>query len=127
MRATIGRTYTFDAAHQLTNVPEGHKCSRLHGHTYVLEVRVHGNVTNGFVMDFADIDRAVRPLIGTLDHRNLNDLFSFPTTAENLASWIYHELKPALPGLLSITLFETPRSWATYEGEKETVNETSSE
>src|SRR3954471_863290 len=74
--AEIFREFTFEAAHRLPNVPEGHKCARLHGHSYRVEVRVSGEVgtETGWVVDFAEIKAAFRPLHETLDHHYLNEV-----------------------------------------------------
>ena len=89
MEAIVTKEFKFEAAHSLPHLPEGHKCRRLHGHSYRFEVCVKGPVDErGFVIDYADIDRAVRPIVDSLDHRNLDEIFEFKTTAENIARWL---------------------------------------
>jgi 6-pyruvoyltetrahydropterin/6-carboxytetrahydropterin synthase len=114
---TISKRYTFDAAHFLTNVPPDHKCARLHGHTYTVEVSLRGPVDNGFVIDFGDLDAVVKPFIYShLDHRSLNDVLppEIPTTVEHLAKFLFETFSPSLPNLVSIRVWETPTSWAEY-------------
>ena len=118
----IFREFTFEAAHRLPQVPQGHKCARLHGHSYHLEVHVHGEVdpTLGWVMDFADIKAAVKPVIDQLDHYYLNEVPGLENpTSENLARWIWRRLKPALPQLSKVVVNETCTSGCVYEGENE--------
>lgn len=113
---TITRSYTFEAAHQLPHVPEGHKCGRMHGHSYVLRVAVAGKLDTegpeaGMVMEFGRLDRFVKDLvIAKLDHRCLNDVLDNPTS-ERLAQWIYEKL----PSLVAwVELSETARSTVRY-------------
>lgn len=113
MRWEIKRVYTFEAAHSLPHLPEGHKCRNHHGHSYTLTVCVGSNQLNAdrMVMDFAEIDKAVKPLVDELDHSNLNDRFEFPTS-EYLALAIYNEIKPGLRLLEWVEVSETNRSSA---------------
>ncbi len=116
----IFRTFTLEAAHRLPNVPEGHKCRRLHGHSFRVDVHVSGPVGDdtGWVMDFADVKAAFRPLHDALDHRYLNEIDGLENpTSENLARWIWNRLKPALPQLCRIVVQETCNSGCTYGGE----------
>ena len=113
-------TFTFEAAHLLPNTPEGHKCRRLHGHSFRVTLTVSGPVEpeTGWVMDFAHIDGAFRPLLDQLDHTYLNEVEGLENpTSENLARWIWRRLKPALPGLSRIELWETCNAGCVYEGE----------
>jgi 6-pyruvoyltetrahydropterin/6-carboxytetrahydropterin synthase len=115
----IFREFTFDAAHRLPNVPEGHKCSRLHGHTYRVEIHVSGPVDEytGWVVDFGDIKAAFKPLIDQLDHYYLNEVEGLKNpTSENLAHWIWQRLSAALP-LSKIVVRETCTSGCVYRGE----------
>jgi 6-pyruvoyltetrahydropterin/6-carboxytetrahydropterin synthase len=115
----IFRIFTIEAAHRLPNVPAGHKCSRLHGHSFRIEVHVGGPVdpSTGWVMDFADLKRAFVPLFDQLDHQYLNDLEGLSNpTSENLAKWIWEQLQPALPLLKRIVIHETCTSGCSYEG-----------
>lgn len=115
----IFREFTFEAAHRLPNVPEGHKCRRLHGHSYRVTVHVSGPVDpgTGMVMDFADIKAAFRPLMDQLDHYYLNEVAGLENpTSENLARWIWQRLAPGLP-LSKVIVRETCTSGAVYTGE----------
>jgi 6-pyruvoyltetrahydropterin/6-carboxytetrahydropterin synthase len=115
----IFKEFTFEAAHQLPNVPPGHKCARLHGHSFVAQVYVRGPLgeTTGWVMDFADIKAAVGPLIDRLDHYFLNDVEGLENpTSENIARWFWDRLRPALPGLAKIVVRETCTSGCVYTG-----------
>lgn len=112
----IGKTYEFSAAHQLTKVPEGHPCARMHGHNYTVEVEVRGDVAelNGFCngLDFAVLDRDVKPVIAKLDHQCLNDFIHNPT-AERLAQYILAEVYArSTKYLFSVKVWETPKCWA---------------
>lgn len=115
----ISKTFRIEAAHRLPNVPEGHKCARLHGHSFAVEVHVEGPVDPrlGWVMDFADIKAAFAPVFDRLDHRCLNEVPGLENpTSENLARWIWDELKPALPLLARIVIHETCTSACSYGG-----------
>jgi len=93
----IYKEFSIEAAHRLPHVPEGHKCARLHGHSFQVSIHVSGEVEPqaGWVMDFADIKAAFRPIYERLDHHYLNDISGLENpTSENLARWIWHELKP---------------------------------
>src|SRR5690606_7061145 len=96
----IFKSFTFEAAHRLPNVPAGHKCGRLHGHSFEVTLHIGGSVetTTGWVMDFADIKRAFAPLYEQLDHNFLNEVDGLSNpTSENLARWIWGHARPALP------------------------------
>jgi 6-pyruvoyltetrahydropterin/6-carboxytetrahydropterin synthase len=115
----IFREFRFEAAHSLPDAPPGHKCRRLHGHSYRLVVHVEGPLQpqTGWVMDFADLRRVVDPLIERLDHQYLNDIDGLgQSTAEVIVVWIWNKLKPELPGLCRLELFETAKAGAVYEG-----------
>ena len=115
----IFKVFTLEAAHRLPNVPEGHKCSRLHGHSFRVEVRVSGDLDphTGWVMDYADIKQAFQPLYAQLDHHYLNDIAGLENpTSERLAVWIWEHLKPALPALSEIVVHETCTSGCRYRG-----------
>ncbi len=117
MSHRITKAFTFDAAHWLPNVPEGHKCGRLHGHTYSVIIGVEGPVgaDTGWIVDFGDIKSAFKPLLDVMDHHCLNELEGLENpTAENMASWIYERLKPSLPALADITVKETPNTSTVY-------------
>jgi len=114
------REFTFEAAHLLPHVPEGHKCRRLHGHSYRVVVHVEGPVDphTGMVMDFAEIAAVVRPIVdGELDHRYLNDIPGLENpTSEVLARWLWERLAPLLPGLARVVVRETCTSGCAYDG-----------
>ena len=116
----IFKEFTFEAAHRLPNVPPGHKCARLHGHSYRVALHVQGPVgdTSGWVMDFADISEAWKPLHQVLDHYYLNEVEGLSNpTSENLARWIWRRLKPTLPRLSQVVVRETCTSGCFYRGE----------
>ena len=116
----VFREFTFDAAHRLDHLPDGHKCARMHGHTYRLTVHVGGPVDQkmGWIVDFAEIKRLTEGVIAPLDHHNLNEVQGMgqPTT-ERIAAWIWDRLKPELPGLARLTLWENANGGCTYSGE----------
>ena len=115
----ISKTFRIEAAHRLPQVPPGHKCARLHGHSFHIEVHVRGPLDPklGWVMDFADIKAAFAPLLEQLDHTYLNDIPGLDNpTSENLACWVWIHLKPRLPLLARIVVQETCTSTCTYEG-----------
>ncbi len=116
----IFKTFSLECAHRLPNVPEGHKCARLHGHSFRVEVHVAGPVgdRSGWVMDFADVKDAFAPVFERLDHRCLNDIPGLENpTSENLARWIWQALKPQLEQLSRIVVHETCTSGCVYRGD----------
>ena len=122
----IYKDFSFEAAHRLPNVPEGHKCARLHGHSFRVRVTVRGVVDPGlgWVMDFAELKRAFAPVYDRLDHRYLNEVEGLENpTSEVLARWLWRELRPALPGIAAVEVRETCTSGCTYRGEDETGGE----
>ncbi len=111
--------FRFEAAHRLPQVPVGHKCHRLHGHSYRIEVVIEGAVDPqmGWVVDFADIAAAWQPLHEQLDHYYLNEVVGLENpTSEVLAVWIYERLQAALPQLKAIIVHETCTASAIYSG-----------
>src|SRR5690606_30778586 len=115
----IFKTFTLEAAHRLPNVPPGHKCARLHGHSFRVELHVSGEIgaETGWVMDFADIKTAFRPLYEQLDHHYLNDIPGLENpTSERLAEWIWQRLKPSLPLLSALLVHQTCTSGCRYPG-----------
>jgi 6-pyruvoyltetrahydropterin/6-carboxytetrahydropterin synthase len=118
----IFKEFKFEAAHRLANLPPGHPCANIHGHSYTVRVFLRGtpDPNTGWITDFADIKAACRPLIDELDHQFLNEIrgLSQPTT-ENLAYWFWRRLKPILPRLSKIEVRETATSGAEYSGEDE--------
>lgn len=118
----ISRRFQIEAAHWLPNAPGGHKCRRLHGHSFVIEITVVGEPDGerGWVLDFADIDAAFSSLHERLDHRYLNDIEGLENpTSENLAIWVWQELDGGLAGLDAVEVEETCRSSVRYRGPKE--------
>ena len=116
----ILKEFTFEAAHRLPNVPDGHKCARLHGHSYQVAVHVSGEVDEeaGWVVDFYDISAAFKPLHECLDHYYLNEIAGLENpTSENLARWIWDRLAPSLPRLSQVMVRETCTSGCIYRGE----------
>ena len=121
MNAELIRTFTFEAAHRLPRLPIGHKCYRLHGHSFRVEVAVAGPIgeDTGWVMDFADIKAAWRPLHDILDHRYLNEIDGLDNpTSEMLATWIWARLEPGLPGLSRVVVAETCTARVVYSGSR---------
>lgn len=116
----IFKEFQIEAAHLLPNLPESHKCRRLHGHSYKIEVHVEGEPgeESGWIIDFADIAVAFQPIFDALDHRYLNDIPGLENpTSECLACWIWDRLKPSLPNLTAICVKETCTSGCIYQGE----------
>lgn len=116
----IFREFSFEAAHLLPNVPADHKCRRLHGHSFRVEIHIRGKVDNdtGWIMDFADIKKAFQPIHEQLDHRYLNDVEGLSNpTSENLARWIWHKVKAELPSVSKVVVRETCMTGCMYEGE----------
>lgn len=116
----IFKEFRFEAAHRLPNVPEGHKCARLHGHSFLIKIEVEGpiGVDTGWVMDFSKIADAFNPILGRLDHYYLNEIPGLENpTSEVLARWIWNELKPELDELSCIEIRETCTSGCEYRGD----------
>lgn len=116
----IYKEFHFEAAHRLPNVPEGHKCARLHGHSFHVRLSVAGPVgdSSGWVMDFGDLKAAFKPLYDQLDHYYLNDIEGLENpTSENIARWIWTRLKPNLPELDQVEIRETCTSGCVYRGD----------
>ncbi|AWN39638.1 6-carboxytetrahydropterin synthase QueD [Methylobacterium durans] len=116
----ITQAFTFEAAHRLPNVPATHRCHRMHGHSYRVELTVEGEVDpqTGWIVDFYDMERVFAPILARLDHHTLNEIEGLENpTAENIASWIWHRTKGGLPCLSRVKVCETPMSWAEYEGD----------
>lgn len=115
----VFKEFVFDAAHFLPNVPDTHKCKRMHGHTYRIRLYVEGPLDPvlGWVMDFADLKAVWKKIEPQLDHRLLNEIEGLENpTAENIARWVWEQLKPELPLLCKIELCETPSSGVVYKG-----------
>lgn len=115
----IFKEFTIEAAHRLPNVPEGHKCARLHGHSFVIVVYVQGEPgeQTGWILDFADISKAFAPIHAALDHNYLNDIEGLANpTSERLCQWIWLKLRDQLPGLSRVVVRETCTSGCEYRG-----------
>jgi 6-pyruvoyltetrahydropterin/6-carboxytetrahydropterin synthase len=119
MAFELSRSFTFEAAHRLPDAPAGHRCARLHGHSFGVEVRIEGEAESsaGWVMDYGDIKGRASPVIDQLDHSYLNDIEGLANpTAENLARWIWERLVPVLPGLSAVVVHETCTTGCVYRG-----------
>ena len=117
----IYKEFHLEAAHRLPNVPEGHKCARLHGHSFHVRLTLTGPVgeDSGWVMDFADLKQQFEPLHNQLDHRYLNEIDGLENpTSENIARWIWQRLKAGLPALSEVEIRETCTSGCVYRGDK---------
>jgi len=117
----IFKEFVFEAAHRLPHVPAGHQCSRVHGHSYKVEIHIQGKVSeiSGMVIDFADVKAAFQPLLDRLDHFYLNDIEGLENpTAEYLSVWIWDRLKPVLPALCMVLVKETCTAGAIFQGEE---------
>lgn len=119
-RMVVFKEFTIEAAHRLPNVPQGHKCARLHGHSFRVELHVEGVVDDeaGWVVDFAEIKEAFMPLFEQLDHHYLNEIEGLSNpTSENLARWVWARLRPELPLLCKVVVRETCTAGCIYQGE----------
>lgn len=119
MRVELEKTFRFEAAHLLPNVPAGHKCRRLHGHSFRVDVAVAGEVDPhvGWFVDYADLKDAFAPLLDALDHRYLNEVEGLSNpTSEHLAAWIWERLAAHVPGLVRVTVHETCEARCHYHG-----------
>lgn len=116
MKFTVSKSFAFEAAHSLPHLPLGHQCRNVHGHSYVVEIFCAGPLDErGFVVDFAEISDAMKPIVAQLDHQFLNDVLPVYSTAENLGAWIMEQLAPSLPTLTRVDVHETARSCARVE------------
>lgn len=119
MKMELRKSFQFEAAHLLPRLPKSHKCRRLHGHSYNVEIAVAGecDAKLGWLMDYADISAAFRPLWTKLDHRYLNEVPGLENpTSEEIAAWIWKRLKPRLPLLTEVVVAETCTARAVYRG-----------
>jgi 6-pyruvoyltetrahydropterin/6-carboxytetrahydropterin synthase len=115
----LRKTFQFEAAHLLPGLPKSHKCRRLHGHSFQVEIVVADDLdaTLGWVMDYADITKVFGPIWKKLDHRYLNEIPGLENpTSENISIWIWKKLKPKLPLLTEITVAETCTAKCVYRG-----------
>jgi 6-pyruvoyltetrahydropterin/6-carboxytetrahydropterin synthase len=118
MKMEIFKDFTVESAHFLPNAPEGHKCRRLHGHSFKIGIHVTGEVSpdSGWVIDFGDISKAFAPLLAVLDHSLLNEIDGLSNpTSENISIWIWERLKPVLPSLSKVVVHETCTSGCVCE------------
>lgn len=119
MHSEIVQTFRFEAAHFLPAVPDTHRCKRVHGHSYRIDVHVAGALdpTTGWVVDFYDIEAAFEPVMAALDHRLLNDVPGLANpTAELIAVWIFQKLQASVDGIRQVVVWETEHSRAIYRG-----------
>jgi 6-pyruvoyltetrahydropterin/6-carboxytetrahydropterin synthase len=119
MFVRLSKTFHFEAAHDLPTFPDGHKCRRLHGHSFRFDVIVEGEVdpSKGYLIDYGDIKAAAEPIVKRLDHYYLNEIDGLQNpTSEVLAAWIWKQLKPTLPLLSTILVHETCTSTCEYRG-----------
>jgi 6-pyruvoyltetrahydropterin/6-carboxytetrahydropterin synthase len=120
MNVRLVHEFRFEAAHRLPRVPEGHKCSRLHGHSFKVELAIEGpvNPDTGWVMDFGELHALWAPLHELLDHHYLNEIPGLENpTSEILSRFIWQRIKPRLALLTRVTLYETCESRCEYEGD----------
>jgi 6-pyruvoyltetrahydropterin/6-carboxytetrahydropterin synthase len=121
MKMELRKSFQFEAAHLLPHLPKSHKCRRLHGHSFKAEIAVSGECDPrlGWVMDYALISEAFKPLWNRLDHRYLNEIPGLENpTSENVAAWIWKRLKPRLPQLSEVVVAETCTARCIYRGEE---------
>ncbi|MEC9372927.1 MAG: 6-carboxytetrahydropterin synthase QueD [Planctomycetota bacterium] len=119
MRVRLVKSFGFEAAHFLPTFPEGHKCRRMHGHSFRVEIIVEGDVApeKGYLVDYGEIKRAIRPMEERLDHRILNEIEGLENpTSEVIAAWIWERLQPELPLLSEVVVHETCTSRCHYHG-----------
>jgi 6-pyruvoyltetrahydropterin/6-carboxytetrahydropterin synthase len=117
----LRKTFQFEAAHLLPRLPKSHKCRRLHGHSFKVEIAVAGecDARLGWLMDYADMSRAFKPILDRLDHYYLNEVPGLENpTSELLAKYLWDRLRPALPGLSAVTVWESDTSRCVYRGEE---------
>ena len=112
----IRKQFEFSASHQLDDLPDGHKCARLHGHNYVVEIELWSSELNdyGFVVDYGDLKSLKDYIDSHLDHRHLNDVLDFQTSAENIARHLFKFCKSQWSETEAVRVSETPKTWAEY-------------
>jgi len=117
MHVRLIKTFTFEAAHYLPSFPDGHKCRRMHGHSFKVDVIVEGEIPDGqhHLVDYGDIKRAIEPVRSRLDHYCLNEIDGLEhPTSERLAKWLWERLLPNLPLLSEVHVHETCESRCEY-------------
>lgn len=115
----LEKTFRFEAAHWLPHVPEGHKCGRMHGHSFRVTIAVEGEMDphSGWLIDYGDIKSAFAPLEQQLDHFCLNEIEGLENpTSEVLSKWIWDKMKPALILLSEVAVEETCTCRCVYRG-----------
>lgn len=115
----IYKVFSFDSAHYLPFVPSGHKCGKMHGHTYQLKVFLEGEpgVETGWILDYTDLKNGIKPIIDLLDHQLLNEIPGLENpTSENISIWLWDKIKPIFNNLVRLELNETPGTGVIYEG-----------
>jgi 6-pyruvoyltetrahydropterin/6-carboxytetrahydropterin synthase len=120
VKVRLVKELRFEAAHRLPKVPSGHKCARLHGHSFKIELSIAGEVNpeTGWFIDYGEIDELWRPLYDKLDHNYMNEIEGLDNpTSEHLARWLWQRIKPALPSLVRVTVHETCDARCEYEGD----------
>ena len=119
MRVRLIKSFDFDCAHHLPCFAEGHKCRNLHGHTMKVDLVLEGELPPGrdYLVDFSEIKKTITPIREQLDHKLLNDVEGLAVpTVENISRWLYDRIKPALPELTMVRVYETADNACEYEG-----------
>lgn len=114
------KEYRFEAAHRLPHVAPGHKCARMHGHSFRFEIELRGPIDprTGWLIDFGVLDETVLPLVERIDHHYLNEIDGLENpTSEELACWLWHRIRPGIPQLVAVTLWETADARCVYRGD----------
>ena len=125
LQMELRKSFQFEAAHLLPYLPRSHKCRRLHGHSFKVEIVIEGPLDPrlGWVMDYADITQAFKPVWEKLDHRYLNEIKGLENpTSELIAAWIWSRLKPKLRNLREVVVAETCTARCVYRGESVASN-----
>lgn len=113
---TITKEFHFSASHRLDHLPADHQCARLHGHNYKVEIILQSEELDkdDFVLDYGELKPFKDLIDNKLDHRHLNDIIPYQTTAENIARWLYEWAKERWDSVAAVRVSETPKTWATY-------------
>ncbi len=112
----IAKEFHFSASHIIEGLPDTHKCSRLHGHNYLVEIVLESNELDqyGFIVDYHDLKPFKDIIDNELDHRHLNDILPGSTSAEAIAEWLYGRAKGMWPQVSKVRVSETEKTWAEY-------------